>query len=514
MADICSAADPSTDAVVMASSGERLSFAELEAGSRRLAHLLRDRGLEGGDHMAALLDNNLRYFEVCWAARRAGLFITPVNWHLGPGEAGYIVEDCGATALVTTNRLESLAHELGQRLDAVTTRLVVDGAVEGFEDYDAAIASQPDTPLDEETAGAFMFYSSGTTGRPKGILPNVSPVPFGTPTGLDSLTLALYGFEPGMVYLCPAPLYHAAPIAWSLATQGAGGTVVVMERFDAEGVLAAIEKHRVTHVQFVPTHFIRMLRLDPEIRGRYDLSSLRTVIHAAAPCPVEIKRQMLDWFGPIIYEYYAGSEGGGFCAVGPEEWLAHPGTVGRSLGATVHITDEDGTEQPTGEVGQIWFESGVRFRYHHDEEKTKAAFNEHGWNTLGDVGYLDAEGYLYLTDRISHMIISGGVNIYPQEIEDVLVMHLGVADVAVIGAPDEEMGESVMAVVQPTDPDADEDALAAELNALCRSQLAGFKCPRQYRFTASLPRLPTGKLLKRVVREEFGGSSAGSVVGA
>ncbi len=514
MADICSAADPSTDAVVMASSGERLSFAELEAGSRRLAHLLRDRGLERGDHMAALLDNNLRYFEVCWAARRAGLFITPVNWHLGPGEAGYIVEDCGATALVTTNRLDSLARELGQRLDAVTTRLVVDGAVEGFEDYDAAIASQPDTPLDEETAGAFMFYSSGTTGRPKGILPNMSPVPFGTPTGLDTLTQALYGFAPGMVYLCPAPLYHAAPIAWSLATQGAGGTVVVMERFDAEGVLAAIEKHRVTHVQFVPTHFIRMLRLDPEIRGRYDLSSLRTVIHAAAPCPVEIKRQMLDWFGPIIYEYYAGSEGGGFCAVGPDEWLAHPGTVGRALGATVHITDEDGTEQPTGEVGQIWFESGVRFRYHHDEEKTKAAFNEHGWNTLGDVGYLDAEGYLYLTDRISHMIISGGVNIYPQEIEDVLVMHLGVADVAVIGAPDEEMGESVMAVVQPTDPDADEDALAAELDALCRSQLAGFKCPRQYRFTASLPRLPTGKLLKRVVREEFGGSSAGSVVGA
>jgi long-chain acyl-CoA synthetase len=513
MTDISSSADPKADAVVMASSGERLSFAELETRSRRLAHLLRDRGLECGAHMAVLLDNNLRYFEVCWAARRAGLFITPVNWHLGPGEAGYIVEDCGATALVTSNHLESLARELGQRLGSVTTRLVVDDAVEGFEDYEAAIASQPHTPLEEETAGALMFYSSGTTGRPKGILPNIEPAPFGTPTGLDMLTQALYGFEPGMVYLCPAPLYHAAPIAWSLATQRAGGTVVVMERFDAEGVLAAIEEHRVTHVQFVPTHFIRMLRLDPEIRERYDLSSLRTVIHAAAPCPVEIKRQMLDWFGPIIYEYYAGSEGSGFCAVGPEEWLAHPGTVGRPLGVTLHITDEDGTEQPTGEVGQIWFESGVRFQYHHDEEKTKAAFNEHGWSTLGDVGYLDAEGYLYLTDRISHMIISGGVNIYPQEIEDVVVMHLGVADVAVIGAPDEEMGESVMAVVQPTDPDADEDALAAELNALCRAQLAGFKCPRQYRFTASLPRLPTGKLLKRVVREEFGGSSAGSVVG-
>ncbi len=506
-------ADPETSAVVMAATGERLSFAELETRSRRLAHLLRERGLNPDAHLAVLLDNNLRYFEVCWAARRAGLFTTPINWHLGPAEAGYILEDCGATALVTTRRLASLAGELADPCRVVPTRLVVDGQLDGFEDYDSALLGQPDSPLAEETEGALMFYSSGTTGRPKGILPNVEPRPFGTGGALDGLTQVLYGFGPGMVYLCPAPLYHAAPIAWSLAAQRAGGTVVVMERFDAEDALAAIEEHRVTHAQFVPTHFIRMLKLDPAVRQRYDLSSLRTVIHAAAPCPVEIKRQMLDWLGPIVHEYYAGSEGTGFCAVGPDEWLAHPGTVGRPLGATLHITADDGQEQGPGEVGQIWFESPVRFEYHHDPAQTKAAFNDRGWSTLGDVGYLDDQGYLYLTDRISHMIISGGVNIYPQEIEDVLVMHPGVADVAVIGTPDPEMGESVMAVVQPSDPGADEAALADQLGALCRSRLAGFKCPRQYRFTPSLPRLPSGKLLKRLVREEFGGSSARSVLG-
>lgn len=504
--------EDSAVAVTMAGPGQTVTFGELESRSRQLARLLRSRGLGEGSHLAVLLDNHPHYLEACWAAQRSGLFYTPINWHLGGEEAGYIVSDCEATALVTTARLAPLVEAIRPQLARVVTRLVLDGELEGFEDYEAALAASPGEPLAHETEGAFMFYSSGTTGRPKGIQPPLRAAPFGTGGPLDLLVKGIYGFRPGMVYLCPAPLYHAAPIGWSMATQRSGGTVVVMERFDPEAALAAIERHRVTHVQFVPTHFIRMLKLDPRVRESYDLSSLEVVVHAAAPCPVEVKRQMLDWLGPIVYEYYSGSEGIGFCAVGPHEWLERPGTVGRSMIGTPHIVGEDGHELGA-EVGQIWFETPARFEYHNDPDRTAAVFDEHGWGTLGDVGYLDGDGYLFLTDRVSHMIISGGVNIYPQEIEDALIMHPGVADAAVIGAPDAEMGESVLAVIQPADPSGDHAALSEELRAFCRERLAGFKCPRSYRFTDALPRLPTGKLLKRRLRDELGGSSAGSVVG-
>lgn len=500
------------DAVVMAGSGERVSFGQLEANARRLAHLLHQRGFRAGGHLAFLLDNNPRLFEVVWAAQRSGLLYTPINWHLGAEEAGYIVEDCEATAFVSTARLKSLLDRLGAHLGRVSTKLVVDGDVDGFEPHDEAIASMPETALTDEAEGAYMFYSSGTTGRPKGIVPQLSGRAFGTGGTIDPLVRGLYGFEAGMVYLCPAPLYHAAPLAWSMAAQRVGGTVVVMERFDAEDALRAIERYRVTHAQFVPTHFVRMLKLDNDTRARYDTSSLRTVIHAAAPCPIETKHQMLSWWGPIIHEYYAGSEGNGFCAVGPDEWLARPGTVGRAVLGTVHITNDGGEEVRPGTIGQIWFEGTTRFEYHNDPTKTAEAFNDRGWSTLGDVGYVDDDGYLFLTDRISHMIISGGVNVYPQEIEDVLVVHPEVADAAVIGVPDEEMGESVMAVIQPSDSGADTNALVDALRAHCRDRLAGYKCPHEYRFTDALPRLPTGKLLKRKLREEFGGSSAASVV--
>lgn len=500
-------------AAILAGADDGLSFPDLELRSRALAGLLRERGMVRGDRLAVLLDNNLSYFEVCWAARRAGLFATPINWHLGADEAGYIIEDCGATALVTTARLMTLVHGAEAHLGSVSTKLAVDGPIQGFEEYDAALSDLIGSDQIDSSEGALMFYSSGTTGRPKGIRPTLKDAPFGTLSGLDHLTRSVYGFEPGMVYLCPAPLYHAAPLGWSLATQRVGGTVVVMERFDAEEALRAIERHRVTHAQFVPTHFIRMLRLDQSIRRRYDLSSLRTVVHAAAPCPVDVKRQMFDWLGPVIYEYYAGSEGTGFCAVGPEDWCTHPGTVGKSLVGTVHITRENGSEASADEVGQIWFESPTAFEYHNDPIKTKEAFNDRGWSTLGDVGYLDSDGFLYLTDRISSMIISGGVNIYPQEIEDVIGIHPDVADVAVIGIPDADMGEAVLAVVQAESATIDERTLAEQLQALCRSRLAGFKCPKHFRFTTALPRLPTGKLLKRAVREEFGGTSAESVLG-
>jgi acyl-CoA synthetase (AMP-forming)/AMP-acid ligase II len=512
MAKVNDEVDPSTPAAIVAETGEAITYGELEGRSRQLAQLFRARGLGVGAHVAALLDNDLRYFEVMWATRRAGIYLTPINWHLGADEAGYILIDCGATALITSSRFADLVADLGGQLDAVTTRLSIDGRLDGFDDYEDALAEHPPEPVEDETEGLPMFYSSGTTGRPKGILPPLPGTPFGTGGMADQLA-AMYGVGLGTRYLVPAPLYHAAPLGWSLGAQRGGSTVVLLQRFDPETTLRAIDEHRVTHAQFVPTHFVRMLKLDGELRQRYDVSSLQVAIHAAAPCPVEVKRLMFDWWGPILHEYYSGSEGVGFCAVGPDEWLEHPGTVGKALMGTPHIVGEDGTELPAGEVGQIWFEGASAFEYYGDPAKTAEAFDAHGWATLGDVGYLDEDGYLYLTDRVSHMIISGGVNIYPQEIEDVLVLHDAVADVGVIGVPDADMGESVLAVVQPADPEADTKTVAAELDRFCRERLAGFKCPRAYRFADELPRLPTGKLLKRKLREEHGGSSAGSVLG-
>jgi acyl-CoA synthetase (AMP-forming)/AMP-acid ligase II len=491
-------------AVVMGGSCAVVTFRELDERSKRLAQLLHAAGMRPGDHLAILLENNPRYFEVFWAGQRAGLYVTPINWHLKPEEVGYILEDCGATAVVTSAALGELATQLEPHLKAVTVRLAVDGPVPGFERYEEAIARFPAEPLPDEVQGTFMFYSSGTTGWPKGIKPPLDGRKFGEGSGaLIQMIQAMYGFSADTVYLCPAPLYHAAPLGWSTAAQALGATVVVMERFDPAEALALIERHRVTHAQFVPTHFVRMLKLTDEERLSHDLSSLRMAVHAAAPCPIDVKRRMLDWWGPIIHEYYAGSEGNGFCGIGPEEWLAHPGSVGQALLGTVHIVGEDGTEAGPDSVGQIWFEGGGRFEYHNDPAKTASAYDEHGWSTLGDIGYVDGEGFLYLTDRASHMIISGGVNIYPQEVENQLVLHPDVADVAVIGVPDAEMGEQVKAVVVPADGVAPDAATAAALLAYCRDRVAHYKCPQSVDFVDELPRLPTGKLLKRELRKRY-----------
>ena len=491
-------------AVIMADSAEVVTYRELDERSKRVAQLLHAAGLRPGDHIAIMLENHSRYYEIFWGAQRSGLYTTPINWHLKADEAAYVVRDCGAKAVFVSYALREVAGDLAVSLDTVELRLMLDGTIDGYTSYEEQIAAYPATALDDEVEGSFMFYSSGTTGRPKGITSALTLAPFGATGGtLVTLIQNMYGFSPNTVYLCPAPLYHAAPLGWSTAAQRLGATIVVMEKFDPLHCLRLIEQHRVTHVQFVPTHFIRMLKLTEQQRAMYDTSSLRMVVHAAAPCPSEVKREMIEWWGPIINEYYAGSEGNGFCAIDSAQALAHPGSVGKSLLGPLHICDEDGAELPLGEAGQIWFESATRFEYHNDPDKTAGAYNDRGWSSLGDVGYLDEEGFLYLTDRVSHMIIAGGVNIYPQEVENELAVHPKVADAAVIGVPNADLGEEVKAVVIPAPGEHASEELGQELIAYCRSRLAHYKCPVTVDFVDELPRLATGKLLKRQLRAKY-----------
>ena len=507
---------PDPAALVMAGSGEVVTYRQLDERSNRMAHALRAHGLGTGDHIAILMENNRAYLEVAWAAQRAGLYYTAINSHLRPGEVQYILDDCGARALATSAALD---EALRATLDVsrLELRVLVGGAgrvPSGFADYEELLAGQPATSIPDESEGREMLYSSGTTGRPKGVRKQLPATPLGDPSAppvVIAQALGYTGAGPGAVYLSPAPLYHSAPLVYSMSMQRLGATVVVMEHFDPAEFLGLIEHYRVTHTQLVPTMFVRLLRLPEDERRRYDLSSLKFAVHAAAPCPVPVKRQMLDWWGPIIHEYYAGTEDIGSTAITPEEWLAHPGSVGRPL-EEIHILDEDGRELPPGEPGTVYFAGGRSFEYHNDPDKTASITEQHGWRTLGDVGYLDEDGYLYLTDRRAHMIISGGVNIYPQETENVLASHPAVADVAVIGVPDDEMGEAVRAVVQPVAGVAPGDDLAAELLAHCRAELATYKCPRSVDFVDELPRDPSGKLYKRLLRERYWEGHASRVI--
>jgi acyl-CoA synthetase (AMP-forming)/AMP-acid ligase II len=499
---------PDRPAVIMGSTGQTLTFRELDEGSNRLAHLFRAAGLRPGDHVALFMENQIRFLEVAWAAMRSGLYLTAINSFLTAGEVDYIVDDCEATAIVTSHAKAEVVSQLSLP-ERVATRLMVDGTIDGFESYEDAIARFPATPVDDETMGVLMLYSSGTTGRPKGVKRPLSDLhPNAPDPGVAALGM-LYGFRDAMVYLSPAPMYHAAPLAYSLWAQRFGGTVVIMERFDAAQALQLIERHRVTHSQWVPTMFSRMLRLPDEQRLAHDLSSLEVAIHAAAPCPVPVKRQMIEWWGPKLFEYYAGTEGNGSTYITSEEWLAKPGSVGRaSRNSEVVIIDENGDEQPAGSEGTVWFRGGAAFEYHNAPEKTAESRRPGGLSTLGDVGYLDEDGYLFLTDRKAYMIISGGVNIYPREIEDVLAGHPKVADVAVFGIPNEDLGEEVKAVVQPLDWSDAGPELATELLAYCREHLARFKVPRSLDFEPELPRLPTGKLYKRLLRDKYLGKTS------
>ena len=495
---------PDHPAVIMAGSGDTVTFRQLDERSNQLAHLLRAAGLTRGDHVALFMENQPRFLEVVWAALRSGLYLTAINSHLTADEVAYIVGDCEAQALVTSTAMQGTVADIPWAdVPRVHVRLMVDGTIDGFDAYEDAIAAHPPTLIADESSGATLLYSSGTTGRPKGVLrPLADEKPWEGEARLAGLG-AMYGFKEGMVYLSPAPMYHAAPLAFSISAQRFGGTVVIMEKFDPAAALRAIETYRVTHSQWVPTMFVRLLRLPDDERLGPDLSSHEVAIHAAAPCPVSVKQQMIEWWGPIIYEYYAGTEGNGSTAITSEEWLAHPGSVGRPRAGAVHIIGEDGAEVPPLQEGGIYFSGGATYEYHNDPAKTEESRLPGGLTTLGDVGYVDEEGWLYLTDRKAYMIISGGVNIYPREIEDVLIQHPAVADVAVFGIPNEDLGEEVKAVVQLLPGNDAGDETSRELMQFVRSHVAGFKCPRPIDFVDELPRLPTGKLYKRVLRDPY-----------
>jgi len=492
--------NPDKPAIVMAASGETISYGELDRRSNQVAQLLRARGIGIGETVALCLENHPWFFCLAWGFQRAGVHYVGISSRLTAPEVAYILEDSGAKLLFSSAYLATTMDEVAALAPQVPQ-------LRFGSDAEAALAAMPDTPIADERAGVDMLYSSGTTGRPKGV-----KIPLPVDPAIDAsnvlvqLAMMAYGITPEAVYLSPAPLYHAAPLRWSMTIHKIGGTVVVMERFDPEAALAAIEKYRITDSQFVPTHFVRMLKLPQDVRDKYDVSTLKCAIHAAAPCPVPVKQAMIDWWGPVLFEYYAGTEGNGSTFITSQEWLQKPGSVGKALSGILHICDENGDEVPRGTEGQVFFEPTegmAAFEYHNDPAKTQDAKNKHGWSSLGDVGYMDQDGYLFLTDRKSFMIISGGVNIYPQEIENLLITHPKVADAAVIGAPDPDMGEKVVAVVQPMDMGEESPELAEELMAYLAPQLSRVKMPRQIDFRAQLPRELTGKLYKRLLRDEY-----------
>ena len=498
----CAAATPDKPAAVFVGEGapeRRLSFAELDARANRAAQWLLAEGLAPGDTVAMVIDNCAEVFELGFAAQRAGLYYTPINWHLTPTEIAHVLRDSGAKLCLTTPRMAEAARAAAKAAGRPEPLVTGEGGA-----YEAALARFPvPAPLPRRPIGRDFLYSSGTTGLPKGVR---KPLAESAETSPDVPEIAAwrrnYGFDDQAVYLSPAPLYHAAPLRFCVRVIEVGGTCIVMRRFDAEGALAAIAAHRVTHAQWVPTMFSRMLALPEDARARHDLSSLRVAVHAAAPCPVHVKERMIDWWGPIIFEYYGGSEGFGITSITSADWLSHKGSVGRATLGVIHILDDDGRELPPGEIGTIFFEGGPPFQYYNDPDKTARAYNPHGWATYGDIGHVDSEGYLYLSDRRVDLILSGGVNIYPKEIEDVISAHPEVADVAVIGVPNEDFGEEVKAVVETHDPDHVDPGLAARLDAFCEAHLPRFKRPRSWEFER-LPRLDNGKLMKRRLKDRW-----------
>jgi long-chain acyl-CoA synthetase len=493
------------------SDGGTISFGELYARSRRVAALLHEAGLRRGDGVALILPNRGEFFEITWGCQLSGLYYTAVNTHFTADEVAYVIDDCDAKAVFVDASMTDLAAHVRAANSAVQVRVAVGGTLSGWRSYEDALAAAGEAPPMAD--GSEMLYSSGTTGRPKAVRRPLPTDGNGSwAQAVLEMALALrYKMCPDSVYLSPAPLYHAAGVNYTMAVNRVGAAAIIMRKFDAETVLRLIETYRVTHAQFVPTMFVRMLKLPESIREKYDVSSLQYVLHAAAPCPVDVKHRMIDWFGPIIHEYYGGTEGFAGTTIGPEEWLAHPGSVGIPM-APVHVVGDGGEELPLGQPGELYFEGGPDFEYFKDPAKTASVYNERGWRSLGDMGYVDADGYMYLTDRSTFMIVSGGVNIYPQEAENLLVMHPKLVDAAVFGVPNDEFGEEVKAVVQPVDGVHPGPELEAELIGYCRAHLAGYKCPRTVEFDPELPRDPNGKLYKRRIRERYWQGRASRIV--
>ena len=497
---------PDQAAIIMGSTGETMTFAEFEAGANRVAHLLRAAGLQRGDHIAVFMENSIRMLEIEGGAERTGVYFTLINTYLAPDEVAYIVTNSQARMLFSSAARRPVAEAAAAKCPGLE-RMLMTGPADlpaGWESYEAAVAGCPADPVAAESLGAAMLYSSGTTGQPKGILRELPAIDPSEPLPVMDFVRAMFGFRPGMTYLNPAPLYHSAPAASVSASLRLGATTVVMEHFDARQWLALVERYRVTHCQLVPVMFSRLLRLPDDVRASYDTSSLECIVHAAAPCPVHVKQAMIDWLGPIITEYYGATEAHGFTFCDSAQWLAHPGTVGRPILGELLILDDDGNPCPPGVDGTIWFRGATAFQYFQDPVKTAESRSSDGTaSSVGDVGHVDADGYLYLTDRKTYMIISGGVNIYPQETENLLSAHPAVLDVAVIGVPNEDLGEEVKAVVQLADSARASPELAQELIDFCRARLAHFKCPRTVDFVAELPRSATGKLYKRLLRDEY-----------
>jgi long-chain acyl-CoA synthetase len=499
---------PDRPAYVMAQSGVTVSYGELEADSNRYAQFFRSLGLQPGDHIAMMFGPNEATLKAVWAARRSGLVYTIISPHLTPAETAYIIADCTARIVVTDAPCLEQVLTASKSLEQPVPVYAAGCGADGHADLRALIAAFPPVPVADESEGADMLYSSGTTGRPKGIIVGSG----GMSAGSDALVqvfAGLWSFDADTVYLSTGPLYHSAPLRSCTTVFRLGGTAVVMEKFDAATALRLIETYRVTHSQWVPTMFVRLLRLTEADRAAFDLSSHRVAVHAAAPCPRGVKEQMMAWWGPIIYEYYGATESIGSSFINPQEWLAHPGSVGKPVNAVVHITDEHGNELPVGADGLIYFSDGPTFEYFNDPGKTDEAANARGWLSVGDIGHVDEDGYLYLTDRHTFMIISGGVNIYPQEVEDLLLGHPKVFDAAVIGVPHEEMGEQVRAVVTPVSLADAGDELARELIGYCRSNLAHYKCPKSVDFWPQLPRRDNGKLYKSSIRDYYRRQEAG-----
>lgn len=494
---------PERPAYIMANSGEVVTYQELDRRSNQIAHLLRLSGVQRGDHIAMMMKNCAEFLQCAQGAIRAGVIFTPISTHLKQDETAYIIANCKAKLFVASASLASVATAAAAATEGVERCFSVGGEILGFESLEAQLEHLPDTPIADEFLGAPMLYSSGTTGKPKGVYwkPHADSIHADHP--MSGSVGAFFGFGVDTIYLSPAPLYHAAPLHYNLMVLGLGGTSVIMEHFDPVQALALIERYRATHSQWVPIMFVRMLKLPESERRRYDLSSMKCAIHAAAPCPIDVKEDMINWWGPVIVEYYSGSEGNGFTIIDSANWLTHKGSVGQAIIGEPRILGENGEVLAPGQVGDVYFANSRPFEYFDEPEKTREAFNEQGWSTMGDVGYLDEEGFLYLTDRKNFTIITGGVNVYPAEIEGLLITHDKVADVAVFGVPHPEFGEEVVAVVQPMDWGQATEETAEELALWMRERLSSVKVPRKIDFLEQLPRMDNGKLYKRHLQDAY-----------